>query len=432
MSSERIASYYNASLSIANSGMRFPALEGDVKVDVAVIGGGFTGLAAALELAERGKKVALVEAHRIGWGQSGRNGGQVTGSLSGDAAIQRQLARRAGEEAAEEFIWYLRWRGHDIIRSRVEKYGIGCNLKFGHLHAAYTPAHMRGMRATHEDMVRRGMGSMVELVEARDVGRFLDTPLYHGGIHNRRNMHLHPLNLCLGEARALAGLGGQLFEDSPVLEIVHGATPSLRLPGGRIFADQILLAGDVSHKLERRKLGGMIFPAAGGIVATEPLGDLARRLNPQDVAVYDSRFVLDYYRMTADGRLLFGGGANYSGKASRDIAAELRPCIERTFPALRGVAIDFQWSCDMGIVFNRIPQLGKLAPNVWYAQGYSGHGLATSHIVGEVMANAITGTMDKFDVFQGFSHARVPMGDWMGRQILALGMWYFLMKEKAQ
>jgi gamma-glutamylputrescine oxidase len=427
MSTERIHSYYSAT---ANSAVRYPRLEGEHRVDVAVIGGGFTGLASALELAERGKRVALVEAHRIGWGQSGRNGGQVTGSLSGDGAILRQLARQVGRDAAEEFIWYLRWRGQDIIRGRIAKYAIDCDLKSGHLHAAYKSGHMHAMRAAHEEMVRRGMGDQVELVEERDLGRFLGTPLYHGAVYNKRNLHLHPLNLCLGEARALASLGGLIFEQSPVLEIIHGGTPRLRLERGSVVADQILLAGDVSHRLERRKLSGMIFPAAGGIVATEPLGDLARQLNPHDLAVYDSRYVLDYYRSTADGRLLFGGGANYSGKASRDIAAELRPCIERTFPRLRGVEIAFQWSCDMGIVFNRVPQLGKLAPNVWYAQGYSGHGLATSHIVGEVLANAIGGTMDKFDVFQRFSHVRAPVGEWLGRHVLALGMWYLLMLER--
>lgn len=427
MSTERIASYYNAT---ANSDVRYGRLEGEVRADVAVIGGGFTGLASALELAEQGKRVVLVEANRIGWGQSGRNGGQVTGSLSGDAAMERQLAHRVGRQAAEDFIWHLRWRGQDIIRRRVERYGIACDLKAGHVHAAYKPGHLAAMRADYDGLVKRGMGDMVRWLERDDIGELLDTPLYHGGIHNRNNLHLHPLNLCLGEARALASLGGRIFEHSPVLEIVHGATPALRLEHGTVIADQILLAGDVSHKLERRRLGGTIFPAAGGIVATAPLGELARQLNPHDVAVYDSRFVLDYYRMTADGRLLFGGGANYSGKPTRDIAAELRPCIERTFPQLRGVEIAFQWSCDMGIVFNRIPQLGKLAPNVWYAQGYSGHGLATSHIVGEVMARAICGTMDRFDVFQRFRHVRAPVGDWMGRQILALGMWYFQALER--
>lgn len=424
---DEIRSYYNAT---RNSAQRYPRLEGEQRVDVAVIGGGFTGLASALELAERGAKVALVEAQRIGWGQSGRNGGQVTGSLSGDAAMRRQLARQLGAQAADDFIWMLRWRGHDIIRRRIERYGIACDLKNGHLHAAYSASHLREMRQAHAEMVARGLADEVELVEAKDMGRYLDTPLYHGGIVNRRNMHLHPLNLCLGEARALAGLGGLVFEDSPVLEIDHGPTPSIRTPQGRVVADQVLLAGDVYHKLEPRKLGGMIFPAAGGIVATEPLGELAGKLNPLDLAVYDSRFVLDYYRMTADGRLLFGGGANYSGAASRDIAAELRPAIARTFPQLRGVGIDFQWHCHMGIVINRIPQLGKLSPQVWFAQGYSGHGLATSHIVGEVMAAALLGRPERFDQFQRFSHLRVPVGDWLGQRMLALGMWYYLQLER--
>jgi glycine/D-amino acid oxidase-like deaminating enzyme len=172
----------------------------------------------------------------------------------------------------------------------------------------------------------------------------------------------------------------------------------------------------------------------GGIVTTAPLGELAREINREDLAVYDCRFVLDYYRLTADGRLLFGGGANYSGKESRDIAAELRPCIERTFPALKGVAIDYQWSCAMGIVINRIPQLGKLSDNVWYCQGYSGHGIATSHIMGEIMgeimARAITGQLEAFDTFAACKHIRVPMGDVLGNPMLAAGMWYYGMLEK--
>ncbi|WP_199051997.1 FAD-binding oxidoreductase [Aquitalea sp. ASV15] len=427
MSTQRIHSYYSATVL---GDTVYPQLEGEVRVDVVVIGGGFTGLASALELAERGKKVALLEAQRIGWGQSGRNGGQVTGSLSGDGAMRRQLARQVGEQAADDFIWFLRWRGHDIIRQRIERYGIACDLKFGHLHTAYKPSHMAELRRAFAEAQQHGMGDAVALVEAAELGRFLDTPLYFGGIYNQRCMNLHPLNLCLGEARALASLGGLIFENSPVLEICHGAVPLVRTASGCIRADQVLLAGDVYHQLERARLGGMIFPAAGGIVTTEPLGALARQLNPLDVAVYDCRFVLDYYRMTADGRLLFGGGANYSGRASRDIAAELRPCIERTFPQLKGVKIDYQWSCNMGIVINRIPQLGKLSPNVWYAQGYSGHGVATSHIVGEVMARAICGSMEQFDVFQHFRHIRLPLGDKLGQSLLALGMWYYQLLEK--
>lgn len=427
MPTQRIHSYYSATI---NHQTDFPHLSGDIQVDVAIIGGGFTGLATAVELAEKGKKVALLESAKIGWGQSGRNGGQVTGSLSGEGAIKRQLSKLIGSQDAEDFIWFLRWRGHDIIKNRIEKYGIECDLKFGHLHTAYKPSHMKELRAEFALAQQRGMGDQVELVEAKDIGRFLDSPIYHGGIYNKKNMHLHPLNLCIGEARVLERLGGLVFENSPVTRIVHGDKPEVHTGQGCVRANQVLLAGDVYHKLEQDKLGGMIFPAAGGIVATAPLGNLAKELNPMDVAVYDCRFVLDYYRMTADSRLLFGGGANYSGKESRDIAAELRPCIERTFPRLKGVDIEFEWSCNMGIVINRVPQLGKLSPNVWYAQGYSGHGVATSHIVGEVMANAINGQMDKFDVFDKFSHIRVPLGDWFGNKLLALGMHYYLFMER--
>ncbi|QQZ44250.1 FAD-binding oxidoreductase [Pseudomonas sp. SK3(2021)] len=423
---ERCPSYYSATL---NNETAYPTLQGQVSVDVVIIGGGFTGVASAVELAEKGLKVALVESHKIGWGATGRNGGQVTGSLSGDEAMRKQMRRTLGDEV-DDFIWQLRWRGHQIIRQRVDKYAIACDLKHGHLHAAYKPSHLAGLRADYEEAVRRGMGDEVSLLDQQQLREVLDSPLYHGAIKNTRNMHLHPLNLCIGEARAAESLGALIFEHSEVLQIVHGERPAVITAQGRIDARQVLLAGDVYHKLEPKQLKGKIFPAMGGIVTTAPLGDLAKRLNPQDLAVYDCRFVLDYYRMTADGRLLFGGGANYSGKDSRDIAGELRPCIERTFPALKGVAIDFQWSCAMGIVINRIPQLGKLSDNVWYCQGYSGHGIATSHIMGEIMAQAITGHLGDYDTFAACQHIRVPFGDQLGNPMLAAGMWYYQMLER--
>ncbi|PMY41260.1 MULTISPECIES: NAD(P)/FAD-dependent oxidoreductase [Pseudomonas] len=423
---ERCPSYYSTTL---NSETAYPSLQGQVSVDVVIIGGGFTGVASAVELAEKGLKVAIVESHKIGWGATGRNGGQVTGSLSGDEAMRKQMRRTLGDEV-DDFIWQLRWRGHQIIRQRVDKYTIACDLKHGHLHAAYKPSHLAGLRADYEEAVRRGMGDEVSLLDRQQVREVLESQLYHGAIKNTRNLHLHPLNLCIGEARAAESLGALIFEHSEVLQIVHGERPAVITAQGRIDAKQVLLAGDVYHKLEPKQLKGKIFPAMGGIVTTAPLGDLAKRLNPQDLAVYDCRFVLDYYRMTADGRLLFGGGANYSGKDSRDIAGELRPCIERTFPALKGVAIDFQWSCAMGIVINRIPQLGKLSDNVWYCQGYSGHGIATSHIMGEIMAQAITGHLGDYDTFAACQHIRVPFGDQLGNPMLAAGMWYYQMLER--
>jgi glycine/D-amino acid oxidase-like deaminating enzyme len=422
----RSNSYYTATL---NQETDYPTLQGQHQVDVVIIGGGFTGVATAVELAEKGLKVAIVESHKIGWGATGRNGGQVTGSLSGDDAMRKQMRKTLGDDV-DDFIWQLRWRGHEIIRRRVEKYAIACDLRHGHLHAAYKPGHMNGLKNDYDEAVRRGMGDKVSLLDRSQLRDILQTDLYHGAIKNTRNMHLHPLNLCIGEARAAQGMGALIFENSEVLQIVHGDRPAVVTAHGRIDAKQVMLAGDVYHRLEPGKLKGKIFPAMGGIVTTEPLGDLATELNPENLAVYDCRFVLDYYRMTADGRLLFGGGANYSGRDSRDIAAELRPCIERTFPALKGVAIDYQWSCAMGIVINRIPQLGKLSDNVWYCQGYSGHGIATTHIMGEIMSRAITGHLEQFDTFAACQHIRVPLGDVFGNPMLAAGMWYYQMLER--
>nr|WP_324732823.1 FAD-binding oxidoreductase [Pseudomonas sp. IT1137] len=422
---ERCPSYYSASL---NQETDYPPLRGEVHVDVVIIGGGFTGVASAVELAERGLKVAIVEAYKIGWGATGRNGGQVTGSLSGDAAMRKQMRNKLGEEV-DDFIWHLRWRGHAIIKHRVEKYAIQCDLKHGHLHAAMKPVHMQELEAAHAEAVRHGMASDVTLLDRAGAQNHLASDLYCGALKNTRNLHLHPLNLCIGEAKAAASLGALIFEHSEVLQIVHGANPAVVTAGGRVNAKQVLLAGDVYHKLEAKQLKGLIFPAMGGIVTTAPLGELAEQINPQDLAVYDCRFVLDYYRLTADKRLLFGGGCNYSGRDSRDIAAELRPGIERTFPQLKGVAIDFQWSCAMGIVINRIPQLGKLSDNVWYCQGYSGHGIATSHIMGEIMANALTGTLGQFDTFAACKQIKVPLGDLFGNPMLAAGMWYYRMLE---
>ncbi|QYJ80309.1 NAD(P)/FAD-dependent oxidoreductase [Shewanella acanthi] len=426
MSALRCASYYNATI---NQESNYPTLEDDIRVDIVVIGGGFTGVATALELAEKGYSVALLEANKIAWGATGRNGGQVTGSLSGDVAMTKQLRRHLGNDA-EDYVWNLRWRGHDIIKNRVEKYCIDCDLKFGHIQTAYQPNHMQDLNAMFEEAQRRGMGEYMTLVEAKDMGAYLGSPLYHGGLVNRRNMHLHSVNLCLGEARAAESLGVQLFEHSAVLDIQEGERAKVMTAKGSVTANSVLIAGNAYHKLGRPKLRGMLFSASLGNCATAKLPDeIALQINPQDLAVYDCRFVLDYYRLTADKRLMFGGGTNYSGRDPKNVAAELRPSIERTFPQLKGVDIEFAWAGIAGIVINRIPQLGKISPNVFYCQGYSGHGVATSHIMAEIMAKAIDGQLHEFDLFAAMRHIRIPLNEWFGNQALALGMLYYTLRE---
>lgn len=427
MSAPRCASYYSASI-VEDSD--YPRLQGEHDVDVAIVGGGFTGVASALELAERGYRVAVVEANRIGWGASGRNGGQVTGSLSGENGMRQKMASAPGGDV-DRFVWNLRWRGHRIIEERVARYDIACDLAHGHLQAAYKPSHIAALKDDLKNAQARGMGEHVRWLDRAQVHDVLATDLYHGGLRNDYNMHLHPLNLCLGEARAAAGLGARIFEDSPVVAIEHGSRPTIVTAEGRVRADSVIVAGNAYHRLERKEMGGRLFPAALGIVTTEPLGnETAAGINPDNLAVYDTRFVLDYYRLTADKRLLFGGGANYSGRDAANVEAELRPRLERTFPRLQGIGIEFQWQGMAGIVINRIPQLGKLSDNVYYAQGYSGHGIATSHIVGQIMADAVSGTLEAFDAFASVKHWRVPLSDRLGNTLLAAGMWYYQLLEK--
>lgn len=423
MSEPYPASYYAAT---RRRIVPFDSLAGDCRVDVGIVGGGFTGIATALSLIENGYRVAVVEANRVGWGASGRNGGQFTDSISGEARIRSALQA----DDAPAFLRMLRWRGHEIIEDRVRRYDIQCDLKHGHLTAAVKPRQMEALRVEYEQLIKDGAGDAVRLVEADGFDGVLGTDAYCGGLLNRRNGHLHPLNLCLGEADAARQQGASIFEHSPVTRIEHGRTPAIVTPGGRVTADAVVLAGNAYHRLERAALRGMLFPATSHIVVTEPLPDqVAEAINPLDLAVYDCNHVLDYYRLTADGRLLFGAGCNYSGHDPRDIDRVMRPRVRRIFPRLADARIDYRWSGKIGIVINRVPQLGRIDSNVYYAQGYSGHGICLSHVVGEIMADAIGGTMERFDVFDRVRHLRLPAGEWLGGRIVALGMLYYRLRD---
>ncbi|MEM8980810.1 MAG: FAD-binding oxidoreductase [Pseudomonadota bacterium] len=408
----------------------FDRLSSDIDVDVAIIGGGFTGVATALELAQEGLSVALLEAKAIGWGATGRNGGQVTGSLSGDSAMEREFARTLGQGAAE-YVWHTRWRGHEIIQARVKRYQIECDLKFGHLQAALKSSDLKELQKIFEVGSARGMEQDLSLLSAQDIPLYLGTEIYSGGLLNRKNMHLHALDLCTGEARAAQSLGAQIFEAAEVLRIDHGARPKLITAEGGVSADKVLIAGNAYHLLEQKALKGKLFPASLANMATEPLPlELTQRLNPQNLAVYDSRFVLDYYRLTSDNRLMFGGGTNYSGRDSADVVAELRPAMEHTFPQLRGVKIDYAWTGMDGITLNRIPQVAKVAPNVLAVQGYSGHGIGLSHVLAEIVSKALMGDETEFLTYEAAKHWHLPLSRGMGSQAVALGMLAYRLRDR--
>lgn len=416
-------SYYAAT---RNPDPGYPALTEQIEADVCICGGGFTGVATALSLAERGYSVVVLEQHRIGWGASGRNGGQVIGGFSGEEL----MAKRLGPEV-KDLIWDIGWRGNSIIAERVEKYAIDCDLKYGYMDVALKPRHMRAFEDYYAELTRRGFGDAVRMVAADEMRSVIGSDAYIGGLINQRSGHLHPLNLCLGEARAAAGLGVRLFEGSEVVSIEHGAQPVVTTAGGRVKAATVVLAGNAYQQIETRQLSGQVFPAGSFIIATEPLSEaLAREINPLDMAFCDPNYVLDYFRLSADRRLLFGGRCNYSGRVPASIRRSIEPRMHKIFPQLRDTRIDYEWGGNIGIVVNRVPVIGRARDNVYYSLGYSGHGVNMTHAAGEIVAEAIGGTMEKLDLFERVGHWRIPFGQALSGQMVALGMLYYRLLDK--
>jgi len=420
---EHTRSYYAASV---NEITGYPVLEGQHSVDVCVIGAGFTGVATALTLAERGYSVAVVEANRVGWGASGRNGGQIINGMRGLAVIRKKHG-----EGIADLVWDIRWRGNDIIYDRVEKYGIQCDLKSGYIEVAPKPSQVAWFEENVAERKTHNFPYQYEIWDREQTRANLGTDAYHGGFICYRDGHVHPLNLCIGEARAAHGLGVQFFEKSPVIGIDHGKRPRVRTESGVIEADAVVLAGNAYSHLEPKHLSNLVFPAGSYIIATEPLADeIVAEINPLDVAVCDVNNVCDYYRLSADKRLLYGGACNYSGRDPDDIKEYILPRMLNVYPQLKDVRIDFEWGGKIGVVANRVPAVGRINDNVYYCQGYSGHGVCATHIMGEIVADAVTGTMEKFDLFAGMKPMRVPGSHWFGNQIIALGMLYYKLKDK--
>jgi len=420
---EHTSSYYAATV---NEVTDYPALHGAQSADICVVGAGFTGVATALALAERGFSVALVEANRVGWGASGRNGGHLINGING----LDKIAKRRGD-GYEKMLWDLKWRGNDIIYDRVEKYGIKCDLKSGFLEVATKPSHARYFEEWAEERERHDFPHRYEVLDREQTRTMSGSDAFHGGFVCYRDGHLHPLNLCIGEARAAYDLGVNIFEQSPVTGIVHGSRPRVMTASGHVDADTVVLAGNAYSLFEPKYLSNLVFPAGSYIIGTEQLPEeVVNEINPEDVSVCDTNEVVDYFRLSADKRLLYGGACNYSGRDPASIKSYIMPRMLRVYPQLKDVRIEFEWGGKIGIVLNRIPAVGRINGNVYYCQGYSGHGVNATHIMGDVMADAIGGTMERYDLFADMGHFRLPGSQWIGNQIIALGMLYYKMRDR--
>ncbi|MEL7187716.1 MAG: FAD-binding oxidoreductase [Pseudomonadota bacterium] len=329
--------------------------------DVCVIGAGFTGVSTALHLAERGYNVHVVEANRVGWGASGRNGGQIIGGIAGE----RRIAEFYGRDV-EEMFGEMRWTGHDIIRERVARYGIQCDLKWGYLDVAITNRHLRDIEYDFERMQKAEFPHETRILSRDETRELIGTDAYIGALLNMGNGHLHPLNLCIGEADAAVSLGATIYEQSPVLRIEHSERPVVHTADGSVTADAVVLAGNAYHHIEK-KLRGIMFPVNSFIIGTEPLADdVVARVNPRDLAVCDPNFVLEYFRLSADKRMLFGGRFNYFGDDPDYIRRRHRKKLARLYPELADIRIDYAWGGTIGVPIDRVPRLGRLSPNVFY------------------------------------------------------------------
>lgn len=419
---EHTASYYAAT---TNWRTGYPSLQGEHRCDIVVVGGGFTGVSTALCLAERGYQVALLEANRIGWGASGRNGGQLVDGFVEVDKIEKRLGTQAAEIAYQMGI-----ECRDLVLDSIEKYGIDCDLRMGYLDLALNSADIDYFHEQIELKRAKNYPHDFEFVPQENMHEFIGSDLYVAGLVNRGNGHLHPLNLCIGEARAAENLGVDIFEKSRVMKIQHGEHPQVHTDKGLVHASKIVLAGNAYLNNTEPKLSGSVIPAGSYIIATEPLSrDMAEELLPQDMAACDQRVGLNYFRLSADRRMLFGGLCNYSGRDPKSIMAALQPKMVKVFPQLEKSAIDYEWGGYIAISMNRIPQMGRIKGNTYYAQGYSGHGVAPTHMAGRVLAEAIDGDMTRFDVFERIRHLRLPGGKWFANPALALGMMYHRLKE---
>ncbi len=416
-------SYYAAT---ANPAPARPPLTGSVDIDICVVGAGYSGLSAGLHLAEKGYKVAIVEGARVGWGASGRNGGQIVNGLNASLAT---IEKRYGVEVGA-FVGKIAQEGGDIIREQVKKYAIQCDLKEKNLFAVFTEKQMRELVAKQALWRKHGMDDH-ELLDKNAMCEHVGSDAYFGGMIDHTGGHMHPLNLALGEAAAFEQNGGAIYEMSPVTAVDNiDTTPTIKTANGEIRCKTLILCGNAYLGGVVRTLTPRVMPVSTQIIATEPLdAERAHELLPTDLCVEDTRYVLDYYRLSADKRLLFGGGTVYGGTDPADIEAKLRPNMEKIYPQLKGVKIDYAWSGNFALSFSRVPQLGRIGANTYFAHGYSGHGVTGSHLFGRILAEAVDGDLSRFDVFAKLRWFPFPGGRLFREQYCMIGSWWYSMRD---
>ena len=423
MPTPHAASYYAATRNDTRD--RRPLNE-SITADVCIVGAGFTGISSALHLAEAGYSVVVLEAARMGFGASGRNGGQLVNSYSRDIDVIEHnygtdMARMLGDMAFE---------GGEVIRERIAQYDIDCDYREGGIFAAYTPKQQRELSEQKKLWERFGHADLT-LLDGDAIRNEVQSDVYCGGMLDRRGGHVHPLNLLLGEAAAVEKLGGRIFEDSQVVHLERSNKPVVRTAQGSVTADYVLLAGNAYMGGLVPELAAKSMPCGTQVITTEPLApEVAKGLIPNGHCIEDCNYKLDYYRVTADNRLLFGSGVTYGGGDPRSIERFVRRRVEHVFPQLKGTRYEFTWGGDFLLTMSRLPQFGRLTNQIYYIQGYSGHGVTTTHLAGRLIAEALKGSAERFDAFASLKHFPFPGGQLLRVPYTAMGALYYGLRDK--
>lgn len=418
-------SYYEAS--VDRGTVRAP-LQEHLTVDAVVVGAGFSGLSAALEMAQRGLSVAVLEADRIGSGASGRNGGQaIVGYASGQGPFEQQLGREDADRA-----WTMSLEAIDLIDRRIAEHGIDCDRRFGYVYVAESARKARELREEMDGLSARGVA--VDWAEGADTRRLIGTDHYAAAARERRSGHLHPLKYALGLASAAEAAGVRIFERSAVTALQRGDTLVARTTRGQVSARFGVLAGNCMLPEHgpgvAPEIAARIMPVGTYILGTAPVdAALAERLIPGDAAVCDNNFVLDYFRFSADRRMLFGGRVSYTTTTPRHLEATMRARMARVFPELGAVPVEHLWGGFVDISMNRAPDFGRLGPNLYYLQGFSGHGVALTGLAGQLVAEAVLGQAGRFDLYARLKHRRFPGGALLRTPSLALGMLWHRLRD---
>ena len=402
-----------------------PVLQSDVRADVCVVGGGYTGLTAALTLAQKGMNVVLLEAHRAGFGASGRNGGQVGSGFNKD---QQWMDKKMGKPAARR-LWDMSNDAKKLVRDQVAAHAPDARYTPGVASGEWTAKGADAARR-YGDWLRQTYGYETEFLDRDAFQAICRGPVYQGGLLDMDAGHIHPLRYALGLARACEAAGVRIFERSEVHYIEDGTPSVLRTGSGRVKADHVILAGNGYLPNIAPQVTARVMPINSFIAATAPLGKRAADVLTRDIAVADDKFVVNYFRLSEDNRLLFGGRESYSIGFPRDIGSALCKRMLHLFPQLSDVKLDYVWGGTLGITMSRLPAIQRVAPNMLSAAGFSGHGVALSGFAGKVMAEAIAGQADRFDLLSTLPTPRFPGGGAFRAPMLTLAMTWYSMRDK--